>query len=129
MYLAAASHSMWLLKKLGRTLLHFFFSKGLAMPRPHNVLIPSIMNLAYLGYKELYIVGADHSWLSEITVNENNEALHQLCVEMTEKVSSSGGGTGNAIISIRYVHWNTLKVIWIVVIARKRRGNSRKKTT
>lgn len=54
---------------------HFLFRKGLGIPRPHNVLIPSIMNLIKLGYKEIYMIGADHSWLGEITVNEKNEAL------------------------------------------------------
>jgi hypothetical protein len=36
------------------------------------------MNLIHLDYKELYIVGADHSWLGEISVNDKNEAMvHQ----------------------------------------------------
>ena len=49
-----------------------------AIPRPHNVLIPALMNSLYLGFKEIIIIGADHSWLSEISVNEKNEALvHQ----------------------------------------------------
>lgn len=57
---------------------HLFFRKGFGSPRPHNVLIPAIMNSIYLGYSEIYIVGADHSWLPEISVNEQNEALvHQ----------------------------------------------------
>ena len=46
-----------------------------AIPRPHNVLIPALMNSLYLGFKEIIIIGADHSWLSEISVNEKNEAL------------------------------------------------------
>lgn len=54
---------------------HLLFSLGLGMPRPHNVLIPSIMNCILLGYKKIYLMGADHSWLSEISVNEKNEAL------------------------------------------------------
>lgn len=54
------------------------FSKGIGMPRPHNVLIPAIMNLIGLGYKNIYLLGADHSWLSEISVTEENIALvHQ----------------------------------------------------
>lgn len=51
------------------------FSKGIGMPRPHNVLIPAIMNSVQVGFKEIYILGADHSWLKEITVDENNVAL------------------------------------------------------
>lgn len=56
----------------------FFYGKGWGMPRPHNVLIPSLMLTLNAGFKEIFIVGADHSWLEELTVNEKNEALlHQ----------------------------------------------------
>lgn len=51
------------------------FSAKLGMPRPHNIIIPALMNLIWLGHNELYIVGADHSWLKEISVNEGNDAL------------------------------------------------------
>jgi hypothetical protein len=54
---------------------NLLFKLGLGMPRPHNILIPAIMNSIYLNYKIIYILGADHSWLPEITVNEKNEAL------------------------------------------------------
>jgi hypothetical protein len=57
---------------------HFVFNRAWAMPRPHNVLIPGIMHAIHLNYKRIAIVGADHSWLGEISVNNNNEALvHQ----------------------------------------------------
>ena len=36
------------------------FDRGLAMPRPRNVLIPSIMAGIRLGYRRIVIVGADH---------------------------------------------------------------------
>ncbi|MEY3236620.1 MAG: hypothetical protein RI883_721 [Bacteroidota bacterium] len=51
------------------------FSKGYGMSRPHNVLIPAIMNSISLGYKNIYILGADHSWMSEISVTEQNIPL------------------------------------------------------
>jgi len=54
---------------------HALFAMKLGIPRPHNVLIPAIMNMIALHFKEISIVGADHSWLAEISVNENNEAL------------------------------------------------------
>ena len=57
---------------------NFVFNRAWAMPRPHNVLIPGIMHAIHLNYKRIAIVGADHSWLGEISVNNNNEALvHQ----------------------------------------------------
>lgn len=52
-----------------------FFKLNLGMPRPHNVLIPSILIAINSGFKEIYLTGADHSWLPTLWVNENNEAL------------------------------------------------------
>ncbi len=46
-----------------------------AMPRPRNVLIPSIMIGIWLGFHQIYLTGADHSWMSTIRVNEQNEVL------------------------------------------------------
>jgi hypothetical protein len=54
---------------------HFLFKNKLAMPRPRNVLIPAIVNSLNLGFRTIKVIGADHSWLSEITVNNQNEAL------------------------------------------------------
>lgn len=51
------------------------FEKDIGMPRPHNVMIPSIMLSMSLGYKFIHLLGADHSWLSEISVTESNEVL------------------------------------------------------
>lgn len=49
--------------------------KNLGSPRPHNVLIPSILVAINAGFKEIYLLGADHSWLPQISVNEKNEAM------------------------------------------------------
>ncbi len=54
---------------------HLVFKNGLGMPRPHNVIIPSIFLAINLGYKKITLIGADHSWLPETTVNQNNEVL------------------------------------------------------
>ncbi len=54
---------------------HIWYNLGWGMPRPHNVLIPGIMVGIRLGYQTIGIVGADHSWLADLSVNENNEAL------------------------------------------------------
>lgn len=53
----------------------FLFNKGLGTPRPHNVIIPAIMNLIYLKYETIILIGADHSWLQEISVSDDNIAL------------------------------------------------------
>lgn len=57
---------------------NYVYRKGIGMPRPHNVLIPSIATALRMPFKKIYLAGADHSWLPEITVTENNEVLmHQ----------------------------------------------------
>lgn len=54
---------------------HFFFNRGWGLPRPHNVLIPSIVKGINLGFKNIYILGSDHSWLPQINVNKENDVL------------------------------------------------------
>lgn len=54
---------------------HFLFAHGLSMPRPRNVMIPSLMLAIWLGFKEIYIVGADHTWIKTLSVNERNEVV------------------------------------------------------
>jgi len=54
---------------------HFLFRQQLGMPRPHNILIPSIMLSIQMGFKELFLLGVDHSWLPELSVDQHNNAL------------------------------------------------------
>ncbi len=57
---------------------HFLFRENWGMPRPHNVMIPSIFLSINSGLKKIYLIGADHSWLPEISVTEDNQVLlHQ----------------------------------------------------
>ncbi len=54
------------------------FRSGLGVPRPHNVLIPSIAVGLRMPFKKIYLAGADHSWLPEISVTDDNVVLmHQ----------------------------------------------------
>ncbi len=54
---------------------HLCFRLNLGMPRPHNVLIPCLTHAINMGYRRIYLWGADHSWLSEISVNDQNQVL------------------------------------------------------
>lgn len=54
---------------------HFAYDHKLGMPRPRNVLIPSIMAALWMGYKNVYITGADHSWTKTLDVNDDNEVV------------------------------------------------------
>lgn len=58
-----------------RRLCHALFRSGLAMPRPRNVLIPSIMLAMHAGFKKLIVVGADHSWLRSLWVDDKNRVV------------------------------------------------------
>ncbi|MGM9845559.1 MAG: 6-hydroxymethylpterin diphosphokinase MptE-like protein [Muribaculaceae bacterium] len=51
------------------------FHHNLGMPRPRNVLIPAIMIALAIGFREIYLTGADHSWLKTISVNDSNEVV------------------------------------------------------
>ena len=51
------------------------YSSGRGMPRPRNVLIPSIMVAMKMGFGNIYITGADHSWTKTLSVNERNEVV------------------------------------------------------
>jgi len=53
----------------------WMMKKKLAMPRPHNVLIPSLMIAIWIGAREIKIYGADHSWLPMIKVLDNNDVV------------------------------------------------------
>ena len=48
------------------------FSARLGMPRPRNVLIPSIMLALGMGYTTIYLAGADPSWTRTLSVDDDN---------------------------------------------------------
>lgn len=51
------------------------FGAGLGMPRPRNVLIPSLMIGLRMQFKTIYVSGADHSWTKTLSVNDRNEVI------------------------------------------------------
>lgn len=48
------------------------FNSHRGMPRPRNVLVPSIMLGLWMGFKSIYLTGADHTWLGMLSVDEQN---------------------------------------------------------
>ncbi len=52
---------------------HIAYRLKLGMPRPRNVLIPAIMTGIWLGYRQIVLVGADHSWMQTLHVNDQNQ--------------------------------------------------------
>lgn len=51
------------------------YSHGWGMPRPRNVLIPSIMQGIAMRYHTIYLAGADHSWLKTLSVDDDNRVV------------------------------------------------------
>lgn len=58
-----------------RPLRHWLYGRGLAMPRPRNVLIAALMTALRLGYRKILVVGADHSWMQSLWVDERNRVV------------------------------------------------------
>lgn len=54
---------------------HFYFKKWLGMPRPHNVLVATLFIALNMRFSKIYIAGADHSWMKEIVVGDNNRVF------------------------------------------------------
>lgn len=51
------------------------YDRGLAMPRPRNVLIPAIICAMREGYHRIVLTGADHNWSKTLWVNERNHVV------------------------------------------------------
>lgn len=58
-----------------RCVMHPLYDSGLAMPRPRNVLIPSIISSMREGFKKIVLIGADHNWSKTLWVTERNRVV------------------------------------------------------
>ncbi len=54
---------------------HLCFNADLGVPRPHNVITPALIMMLNYGYQNIYLLGADHSWLPDITVDNDNRVF------------------------------------------------------
>ncbi len=53
---------------------NFCYKRNIGLPRPHNILNPAIMMSIIMNYTNIYLWGAEHSWLQTIFVDEDNIA-------------------------------------------------------
>lgn len=67
---------------------HFFYKKNLAMPQSQNVLVAAIFLGINIGFKNIYIVGADHTWHQQLHVDDKNVLCikHVHFYEQEEKI-------------------------------------------
>lgn len=54
---------------------HWLYRRGLAMPRPRNILIASLMVALREGYRDIALVGADHTWSRDLWVDDHNRVI------------------------------------------------------
>lgn len=50
-----------------------FYEKAKAMPAAQNVLVAALYCCIFLNFKQIYVLGADHSWHEDIFINEKNQ--------------------------------------------------------
>jgi len=62
----------WTKVDCSRILRNFLYSKNLAMPQCANVLINAIFLAVNIGYKKIFLTGADHSWHEDVFVDQDN---------------------------------------------------------
>ena len=58
-----------------RCVMHPLYDSGLDMPRPRNVLIPSIISSMREGFRKIVLIGADHNWSKTLWVTERNRVV------------------------------------------------------
>jgi hypothetical protein len=66
------------------------FKKNLAMPQFYNVLGASMFLAVNMGYKKIWVVGADHSWFKEMEIDEDN-ILHMNVRHFYNKEKKAAG--------------------------------------
>lgn len=54
---------------------HFFYDKQLGMPKAQTVLNGAIYLAIFWRYHNIYLFGADHSWLKDVYVDDENYVL------------------------------------------------------
>lgn len=58
-----------------RSLRSFAIRRRLGMPRPRNVMVCAIMCGIWLGFTDIFITGADHSWTRTLSVDSSNRVV------------------------------------------------------
>lgn len=56
-----------------RSIVFTLYKYNFAMPNPQNVLVGAIFLSLNMGYKNIYLLGAEHSWTEDLRVNNRNQ--------------------------------------------------------
>lgn len=55
-----------------KTIRNFIYKINMGAPPCQTVMITALFSAINLGYKKIFLYGADHSWTKDLTVNDNN---------------------------------------------------------
>ena len=55
------------------TIRYYFLSRGMVVPGIQSVLIAAVYLAIIMGYKNIYLFGAEHSWLHDIFCDDDNQ--------------------------------------------------------
>lgn len=55
--------------------IYWLFKRNIGMPQCQNVLVATLFYALNMGFKEIYLFGADHSWHEMIKLDENNNLV------------------------------------------------------
>jgi len=55
---------------------HYMFRKNMAMPKCQTVTNMALTSAINMGYKNIFLYGADHSWTRDLRVNDQNEVCY-----------------------------------------------------
>ncbi|MBA4849672.1 hypothetical protein [Emticicia sp. BO119] len=56
-------------------LIYWLFKRGLGIPQCQNVLVAALFYSLNMGFKEIYLFGADHSWHEMIKLDDENNLV------------------------------------------------------
>lgn len=98
--------------------INFALNNNLGLPRPHNILIPSVKIATDLKFKNIYIWGADHSWFREIVISDDNDVYMNQKHFYDHKTSKPElmkeyGGKKN-LATVLYVFYNTFNSYYVL---------------
>ena len=62
---------LWLFKKLRM----YLFRHGLAAPHCTNVVVAATYSSLLMRYKDIFLLGTEHSWMRDVHVNDRNEVI------------------------------------------------------
>lgn len=55
---------------------HFFYKHNLGMPRPQNITNAAVFCAINMGFKKIYLYGAEHSWLKSFECDPRNHKIY-----------------------------------------------------